>query len=66
MGSRAEHKLKLLLKKVELQTPPENFTAAVMKEVEATAEDRLFSTPGLVALLRSTRSPFRNSTTVDQ
>ena len=57
MGSRAEHKLKLLLKKVELQTPPENFTAAVMKEVEATAEDKVLSSPALVALLRKQDLP---------
>ena len=52
MAKRQNDKLRLLLRRFEMQKPPANFTHEVMKEIESMADDKVYADTRLVELLQ--------------
>lgn len=52
MADKRNDKLKLLLRRFQLQTPPDGFTEEVMKEIEFIADDKVYADSRLVELLQ--------------
>jgi hypothetical protein len=52
MESRGDDKLRSLLKRVQLQTPPPLFTGEVLREIEAMADDKVYTNAGIKAVLQ--------------
>lgn len=52
MGNRGD-KLRLLLKRFELRTPPQEFTDEVMKEIKTMSHDEVYADAGLKSLLKT-------------
>ena len=50
MGNRAD-RLRSLLRKVELQSPPDDFTEEVIREIDAMARDKVYTNQKLKAVL---------------
>lgn len=52
MENRGDDKLRSLLRRFQLQTPPPTFTGEVLKEIEVTADDKVYANSSLKAVLR--------------
>jgi hypothetical protein len=52
MESRGDDKLRSLLRRFQLQTPPPTFTGEVLKEIEAMADDKVYANASLKAVLQ--------------
>ena len=52
MENRGDDKLRSLLKRFELQTPPPTFTGEVLREIEAMADDKVYSSSRLKVMLQ--------------
>ena len=52
MESRGDDKLRSLLRKVQLQTPPPTFTGEVLREIKAMADDKVYANASLKTVLQ--------------
>jgi len=52
MANRGDDKLRSLLKKFEMQTPPPSFTNEVVREIEAMADERVYASARLKIMLQ--------------
>ena len=56
MANKQNDKLRLLLRRFEMQKPPPEFTGEVMKEIESMADDKVYADTRLVELLQKGKS----------
>jgi hypothetical protein len=52
MESRGDDKLRSLLRRFQLQTPPPTFTGEVLREIEAMADDKVYANASVKAVLQ--------------
>lgn len=57
MKNRGDDKLRSLLKRFELRTPPQTFTGEVLREIEAMADDEVYANSSLKSVLQKNVSP---------